>query len=307
MQRRELLKFAAGATSTLALSDPSRSAEPGGQAATSDALLPAEPASDSPNLVTTERRGQVLLIGLSRAAAENRLNPATYAALAKAYGAFDQDPALRVAVLFGHGRSFCAGIDVESFAAGYASGSDAAAAPRTVDPFGKSRPRLSKPLVAVAHGNTLNAGHELFLAADIRLAAADTTFGQRENTQARIPGGGATVRFVREAGWGNAMRYMLTGETWSAAEARRMGIVQEIGPTRDDAILLALQVASRIAACGPLSIKATLASAHVALDANEDVALSGPNALRTAIYRTKDVAEGLAAQAEHRPPVFAGE
>lgn len=299
VQRRELLKFAAAATSALSFSESSSSAA-------QDTLLPAEPTSDSPLMVTTERRGHTLLIGLSRPAAENRLNPLAYAALAKAYHAFDQDPALRVAILFGHGNSFCAGIDAEAFAPLYAAGSNATMPPQTVDPFGKLKPRLSKPLIAVAHGNTLNAGHELFLAADIRLAAADTTFGQMENTLARIPGGGATVRFVRDAGWGNAMRYMLTGDTWSAAEARRMGTVQAIGSSRDDAILLALQMASRVAACGPLSIQTTLASAHTALDVNEDAALSELNALRTSIYRTQDAREGLAAQAEHRPPIFEG-
>jgi enoyl-CoA hydratase len=306
MQRRDLLKYAAVATSTLTLSETSWSGEPGVEPTASETLLPAEPAGDSHDIVTTERRGHVLLIGLNRPEVENRLNPLAYAALAKAYYAFDQDPGLRAAVLFGHGKSFCAGIDAESFAPIYAAGSNSTAPPQTVDPFGKTKPRLSKPLVVVAHGDTLNAGHELFLAADIRLAAADTRFGQMENTQARIPGGGATVRFVHEAGWGNAMRYMLTGETWSAAEAKRMGTLQEISPTRDAAILLALQIASRIAACGPLSVKTTLASAHTALDVNEDAALSELNVLRTEIYRTKDVKEALAAQAEHRLPTFEG-
>jgi enoyl-CoA hydratase len=307
MQRRELLKFVAAATSTLAFSDPSWSAEPGDQLGASDSLLPAEPASDSQDMVTLERRGHTLLIGLNRPEFENRLVPAMSAALAKAYYIFEQEPALRVAVLFGHGKSFCAGIDVEAFASRYAAGGPATATPHAIDPFGKDKPRLSKPVVVIAHGNTLNVGHELFLCADIRFAAADTKFGQMENTQARIPAGGATVRFVREAGWGNAMRYILTGETWSATEARRMGTLQEISPTRDAAMLAALQVASRIAACGPLSIETTLASAHTALDVNEDAALSELNALRSTIYRTKDFKEGLAAHAEHRPPNFEGE
>lgn len=306
MQRRELLKLAAVATSTFALSESSRSADSDAQAAAPDAGLPAEPATNTQDLVTTERRGQILLIGLNRPTAENRLNPASYAALAKAYYVFDQDPTLRAAILFGHGKSFCAGIDAEAFAPIYAAGSTSTPAPQTIDPFGKLKPRLSKPLVVVAHGNTFNAGHEIFLAADIRLAAADTKFGQMENTQARIPGGGATVRFVHEAGWGNAMRYMLTGDSWTAAEAKRMGTVQEICPTRDDAMQLALKMASRIAACGPIAIKTTLASAHTALDANEDVALSELNGLRTEIYRTKDAKEALSAQAEHRLPTFEG-
>ena len=95
-----------------------------------------------------------------------------------------------------------------------------------IDPLAKTTPFLKQPPVVVVHGDTWNMGHELYLAADIRVAAADTRFGQDENTHGRFPGGGATIRFVHEAGWGNAMRYMLTGDHWSAEEALRMGVVQ---------------------------------------------------------------------------------
>ena len=96
---------------------------------------------------------------------------------------------------------------------------------------------LSRPLIVVVHGDTWNMGHEVQLVADIRIAAVDTRFGQDENTHGRFPGGGSTtVRFVREAGWANAMRYMLTGDRWSADEALRMGMVQTIAPTADAAL-----------------------------------------------------------------------
>ena len=70
---------------------------------------------------------------------------------------------------------------------------------------------MSKSLIAVVHGDTRNMGHELFLVADIRIASAETRFARDENTHGRFPGG-STVRFPREAGWGNAMRYMLFGD-----------------------------------------------------------------------------------------------
>jgi enoyl-CoA hydratase/carnithine racemase len=72
--------------------------------------------------------------------------------------------------------------------------------------------------------------HELFLAADVRIAAQDAVFNQGEVTAASFPGGGATIRLMREAGWGNAMRYMLTGDGWNAEEAYRLGLVQELTP-----------------------------------------------------------------------------
>jgi enoyl-CoA hydratase len=143
-----------------------------------------------------------------------------------------------------------------------------------IDPLAKQKPGLTKPLIVVVHGDTWNMADELFLVADIRVAAANTNFGQDENIHGRFPGGGSTVRFVREAGWGNAMRYMLTGDHWTAQEAYRMGTVQEVAATPKAALDRTLEIANKVAACGPLGIKTTLASAHSAVDPAEDEALS---------------------------------
>ena len=175
-------------------------------------------------------------------------------------------------MLFGHGDNFSRGIDVDAFQALAASGRPFRPTRKSLILWRRTK-GLSKPLIVVVHGDTWNMGHELHLVADIRIAAADTRFGQDENTHGRFPGGGATVRFVREAGWANAMRYMLTGDHWSAEEALRMGVVQRIAPTADAALEAGVEMATKIAACGPLGIKATLASAHLAIDASETEAL----------------------------------
>ena len=170
--------------------------------------------------ITVERRDQFALIGLNRPFIFNRLDPPTRARLAQTLFQDEHDPTIRAAILFGHGENFSRGIDVDASQAAIQAGRRTLAGTAdTVDPLGKSTPRLSKPLIVVVHGDTWNLGHELYLAGDIRIAAADTRFGQDENTHGRFPGGGATVRFVREAGWGNAMRYMLTGDHWTAEES----------------------------------------------------------------------------------------
>ncbi len=256
--------------------------------------------------VTIERRGQIVLIGINRPYIHNRIDPETYAGLAKAYYQYDHDPSLRAAVLFGHGDDFSRGIDVDAFQAVVTSGRPRIAQLGTIDPLAKTAPFLTKPLVVVVHGDTWNMGHELHLAADIRVAAADTRFGQDENTHGRFPGGGATIRFVREAGWGNAMRYMLTGDHWSAEEAFRMRVVQEIAATPDKALEAGIDIATKIAACGPLGIKTTLASAHLAIDSSQAEALSKLNAQYGALYRTDDFKEGRGAEAEGRPPIYRG-
>jgi enoyl-CoA hydratase len=263
------------------------------------------PLSDS-TTVTAERRGDIVLIGLNRQSLQNRIDPPTRTRLAQVFYQYEHDPSLRAAVLFGHGPHFSRGIDVDAQQAALAAGVRAPAAPDMLDPLGNSQPHRSKPVVAVAHGDTWNLGHEIYLACDVRVAASNTNFGQDENTHGRFPGGGATVRFVREAGWGNAMRYMLTGDHWSADESYRMGITQAIAPTPAAALDAAVEIARKIAACGPLGIKATLTSAHVVIDPMEADALSKLGAQYTALYRTEDFAEGRRAEAEDRPPRYQG-
>jgi enoyl-CoA hydratase len=307
LARRDLIRVAAAiavaapATATPTLAGPS---EPE-QKVSSDTATLAEVPLNPDTRLTIERRGPVALFGLNRPQIQNRVDPETFRALAKAIYAYDHDPSLRAAILFGHGECFSRGIDVEGYRAVAGSGGPLVGLTDFVNPLNYGV-RRAKPLIVAVHGDTWNLAHELFLSADIRIAAADTNFGQDENTHGRFPGGGATVRFAREAGWGNAMRYMLTGDHWTADEAYRMGILQEIAPTPQAALDLALVIASKVAACAPLSIQTTLASAHLAIDASEDQAFARLTAQYGALYRTSDFVEGLAAQAEGRSPVFRG-
>ena len=274
------------------------------------AAPPATRLADAPlspqTTITVERRDQFALIGLNRPFIQNRLDPPTRVRLAETFYQYEHDPSLRALVLFGHGENFSRGIDVDASQAAIAAGRRTLSGTETVDPLGKSKPHLTKPVVVVVHGDTWNLGHELYLAGDIRIAAVNTRFGQDENTHGRFPGGGATVRFVREAGWGNAMRYMLTGDHWSAEESFRMGITQQVAPTPEAALEAGIAMAVKIAGCGPLSIRATLESAHLVVDPIEADALSKLDAQYGALYRTEDFLEGRRAEAEGRPPKYQG-
>jgi enoyl-CoA hydratase/carnithine racemase len=258
------------------------------------------------NTVSVERRDDVVLVGLNRPFIQNRIDPPTRLRLGEVFYQYEHDPSLRALVLFGHGENFSRGIDVDAAQAGLISGQRATSPSPTLDLLGNSQPHRTKPMVVVVHGDTWNLGHEIYLAGDVRVAAANTRFGQDENTHARFPGGGATVRFVREAGWGNAMRYMLTGDHWNAEESHRMGITQQIAPTQQAALDAGVALARKIAACGPLGIKATLASAHQMIDPVEADALSKLGAQYAALYRTEDFIEGRKAEAEGRPPKYQG-
>jgi enoyl-CoA hydratase len=299
VERRTLLKGAimvAAAAGTL----NQATAQPVAGARLADVAL-------SPNVrATVERRGQVVLIGINRPEIFNRFDSDTTHALAEAFTGYEHDDSLRCAILFGHGDNFSRGVDVDAHKAAIGK-PPAADAEDLVSYTGtNAKKRMTKPLIVVTHGDTWNAAHELHLAADIRLCAADVRFGQDENTHGRYPGGGSTVRFPREVGWGNAMRYMLTGDHWGAQEAYRMGEVQEIAPTRDAAIEAAVRIANKVAACGPLGIKATLASAHLAIDSGEPEAFSQMGKAYNELYSTRDFQEGRDAEAQNRPPVYIG-
>jgi enoyl-CoA hydratase len=198
--------------------------------------------------------------------------------LAKAYYDFDVDSTLRAAVLFGHGENFSRGNDVVAFSALAKSGQSFKLSEGQLDPLGRAQ-KLSKPLVVVVHGDTWNMGHELHLAADIRVASADVRYGQTENAHGRVPGT-APVRFVREAGWANAMRYMLTGDYWDAQTGHRSG---------------------------PLGIKATLKVAHLGVNDSADAAAFAKlESEYVSLFKSEDFSEGRKAEAENRPPVFHG-
>jgi enoyl-CoA hydratase len=311
VERRSILKAAAafGGLSTLAVIAPAipGAAQESEIPAAASAEVKLEDVLAGPNTkLTIERRGQIVLFGINRPYIQNRIDPETFEKLAEAYYQYDHDPSLRAAILFGHGENFSRGIDVEGFKSLAGTGKPWIASSGTIDPLAKRAPCLTKPLIVVTHGDTWNMAHELSLVADIRIASATTRFGQDESTHGRFPGGRSTVRFVREAGWGNAMRYMLTGDHWNAEEAYRIGEVQQVAPTPEKALEAGIQIANKIAACAPLGIKTTLLSAHLAIDATETDALSRLDAQFGALFHTRDFQEGREAEAQGRAPVYQG-
>jgi enoyl-CoA hydratase len=308
--RRQLLKASAmlsGIAAMPATAGKRLFPSPRNLLATNDASTNV--ASGSTERVTVERRDAIVMIGINRPEIANRIDPDTYLALARALYQYDLDDSARAALLFGHGESFSQGIDVAGFAPIIAAGRPFLTAdePGTRDPLQKASPkRLSKPLIAVVHGDTWNMAHEIFLNCDVRIAATDTRFGQDECTHGRFPGGGSTVRFVREAGWGNAMRYMLTGDHWGAQDAYRMGLVQQIAPNQYAALQAGLAIAEKIAKCAPLGLRATLASAHLAIVEMETPALSQLDTQFGRLFHTRDFQEGREADAQGRAAVFIG-
>ena len=256
-------------------------------------------------MITTERRGHVFLMGLNRVAKRNAFDPPLFHALARAYGEYERDADLRCAVVFAHGDHFSGGIDLAQYSERFGQPADAfPMGEGEIDPFGM-RSHLTKPVIITAHGIAYTIAIEMMLAADIRLAAPDVRFAQLEICRGLYPLGGAPFRLAREAGWGNAMRWLLTGEEFGAEEALRIGLIQEItAPGRQ--LERALEIAERIAEQAPLGVRATLKSARTGLYEGEAAAIRRMREDLPAIMASADLAEGVASFRERRKARFTG-
>jgi enoyl-CoA hydratase len=186
-----------------------------------------------PDAVRVERTGPVATVILDRPAVRNAVDPATGAALAGAFAALDDDPAIHAIVLWGAGGTFCAGADLEAVSRGWDPGrlrAPDATAHDAYGPMGPTRMELAKPVIAAVAGHAVAGGLELALWCDLRVAEASAVFGVfcRRWGVPLIDGG--TVRLPRLVGAGRAMDMILTGRAVGAEEALAMGLVNRVVP-----------------------------------------------------------------------------
>ena len=256
--------------------------------------------------ITTEVRGHVLLIGLNRPEKLNAMNLEAIDQFAAAFDQLNSDPELRVGVVFAHGDNFSAGLDLAEVGPAVAkSGPGALAGDSGVDPYGLWAQRVNKPIVMAVHGIAFTLSIELALAADIVIAAENVRFRQLEIGRGIMPFGGATLRAPLQLGWGNAMRFLLTGEEFGAQEALRIGLVQEVVPNGTDTER-AIEIAELIAKQAPLGVAATLANARVAVTEGEDAAIDHLSKVLPTILASEDAAEGIRSFVERREGNFTG-
>jgi enoyl-CoA hydratase/carnithine racemase len=260
--------------------------------------------TDETSTITTETRGHVLLIGLDRPAKLNAFTRQMLAAFGDAYTRYEDEPALRCAVVFAHGKDFTAGLDLADVAPRVAAGEPLWPA-SGVDPWGIEGRARTKPVVLAMQGRVYTLGIELALASDVRLCSDDASFAQLEIARGIFPFGGATFRAPAQLGWGNAMRFLLTAEPFGAAEALRIGLVQEV-LQREVLLERAVAIGERIAGQAALGVRATLANARLAEREGE---VAAARALRGEIQKlmaTDDAREGMQSFLERRAGRFTG-
>lgn len=254
--------------------------------------------------LTYESDGHLRLVGLNRANKRNAFNVKMLHELAAAYARYESDPEAWCLLLFAHGDHFTGGLDLAEVGphvqkGGGLHGDDG------VDPLDLFGRRRTKPVVTAVQGYCFTIGIELCLASDVRIAARDTKFTQLEVARGILPFGGATLRFPQVAGWGDAMRWMLTGDFFGAEEALRIGLVQQIVEPGEQ-LAVARAIATTIAGQAPLAVQATMRAAKAGLEKGFDAAKLELMDEARRLMATDDASEGVRSFVERRKAEFQG-
>jgi enoyl-CoA hydratase len=257
-------------------------------------------------VVLTERHGAagaILALTINRPEKRNALNAAVHAAVLAAMDAAAADPTVRVVVVTGAGdKAFVAGADIAEFEQRTPAEQHAFMCGRRAYDAVADCP---KPVIAAINGLCLGGGLELALACDLRVASSAAKLGTPEINLGLLPGGGATQRLPRLVRQGAALRLVLTGEPVDAAEALRLGLVEEVV---EPAALLprALALAARLATLSPVALAAAKQAVCAALDLPFAEGLALERACFLGAFASEDRREGVRAFLEKRAAVFGG-
>jgi enoyl-CoA hydratase len=250
-----------------------------------------------------ERRQSVGYVTLNRPTALNALNSTLRRDLQHCFTDLQADPEVRVVVISGAGRAFCAGADIKEWREPTSVVEDREERQRLN--FWQAMSRCEVPIIAAINGYALGGGCELAMCCDIRIASDQAQLGLTEVTLGIIPGGGGTQRLPRLIGRGKALELILTGRRIDAREALHLGLVEQVVPADqltaavDD---LALTIVSR----APLAVKYAKEAMVRGLELPLSEGLKVESELYTLLRTTEDRMEGARAFQEKRPPQFKG-
>ncbi|PYU01044.1 MAG: enoyl-CoA hydratase [Acidobacteria bacterium] len=266
----------------------------------------ALPAQAGPVLLESKHNGVATLV-MNRPDRLNALNTKLVMALASALRCIAKDESVRVVLLAGAGRAFCSGGDLAMIAEGrqsgeakdlellLGSGMEAVLAMRT----------MPQPVIAVVNGAAAGAGMNLALAADIRIAAEEATFGQNFAKVGLFPDFGGTYFLPQLVGPAKAAELFYTGDMIDAQTALRLGIVNQVVPAAQleaEAKLLA----QKIAQGPPLAIRAVKKTLFASENQKLALAMAREQEEQTRCYLSEDSREGIRAFFEKRGPQFRG-
>ncbi len=267
-----------------------------------------------------ERDGGVATLFLDRPEKLNALHRALWHSIPAAVAALDTDPEVRVIVLAGRGKAFCAGIDLLDHAQGFGgdslTGGECSAVARRRQLYDDIRAyqntcssfaNTNKPVIAAVHGACIGAGMDLITACDIRLASADATFSVRETRIAMVADVGTLQRLPRVIGDGAAREWIFTGGDYSAQRAREVQLLNDVLPDQAALMARARELAATIAANSPLAVQGSKHVLGFASRRDVDANLDYVAVWNAAFLHSEDLGEAMQAFMQRRPPVFRGQ
>jgi enoyl-CoA hydratase len=247
---------------------------------------------------------RIATITLSRPEKLNALNDVTLSELGRAVEEVRGRADVGGVIITGAGRAFVAGADIAELRAKSATAAYAMA--RQGQEVFRRIETSPKPFVAAVNGFALGGGCELAMACHVRIASDAAKFGQPEVKLGVIPGYGGTQRLARLAGRGRALQLLLTGEMVDAQEAYRIGLVNRVVGTGEDAVNAARAMLEQMLANGPLALAQCIEVVNRGADITLDEALAHEAAAFALLAGTEDAREGTSAFLEKRAPAFRG-
>lgn len=247
----------------------------------------------------------VATVVLDRPEAMNSVDPEMRQQLHRTWERIRTDDEIRVAIITGAGeKAFCTGSDLkktmpteETFAQQVFAKANSGAMIAGLD--------TDKPLIAAVNGYAMGGGMELALACDIRIASDNAQFALSEVKVGSMPGSGGTQRLPRAVSLSNAMLMLLTGDRIDAQEAYRIGLVSKVVSSAQ-LMPAALEIAGKIAANAPLSVRAVKRLVRQGMDMPLSHAIDVERYAFGLLYNSEDRIEGRRAFAEKRKPDYKG-
>jgi len=254
--------------------------------------------------VLYEKKGSIAYLTVNRPKVLNALNTPTWTDLQAAFEDAKVDASVHGVILTGAGdKAFIAGADISELA--HVDAYEAEESSRFGQGVLDLIENLGKPVIAAINGFALGGGCETAMACTIRIAVEHAKFGQPEVKLGLLPGGGGTQRLPRLVGKGRALQLILTGETISAQEAFRIGLVNEVVPAAN-LVARAETILKQISANAPIAVKFSLEAANKGMDTSQAEGFALEASYFGICAATEDKKEGTSAFLEKRAPQFHG-
>lgn len=251
------------------------------------------------NELLIEVEGNILILSINRPESRNAMNKGVAEQISSALDRLDSDDSLSIAILTGANNNFCSGMDLK----GYLRGESPVIPGRG---FGGLTERVSaKPIIAAVEGYALAGGFELVLSCDLVVAGKTAKFGIPEVKRGLVAGAGGLIRLPRQLPQKIALEMALTGDFISAERALSLGLINRVS---DDGRALsdALELATKIAANGPLATKVSKQIIYSSFDWPLEEIFERQKVLTQPVFSSEDAKEGARAFAEKRSPVWKG-